>query len=276
MEVTTRAVRPVSPVAGYIGGKRNLARRLVPLLSSIPHRCYAEPFVGMGGIFLRRDQAPPAEVINDWSTDVATLFRILQRHYEAFMGELKYKLTSRAEFHRLMDSDPDTLTDLERAARFLYLQRTSYGGKVAGRTFGVDPGGGARFDVTKLGAVLEAVHERLAGVVIERLPYAEFIRRYDRPDTLFYLDPPYWGCEADYGRGLFDRADFATLADLLAALQGRFVLSINDRPEVRELFSGFAMAAVPTTYTVGGGAGKTVGELVITNHPACLELLAAG
>lgn len=276
MEFTYRAVRPVSPVAGYIGGKRNLARRLIPVLQAVPHRCYAEPFVGMGGIFFRRDQAPPAEVINDWSGDVACLFRILQRHYEALMDELKYKLTSRAEFERLMASVPDTLTDLERAARFLYLQRTGFGGKVKGRVFGVDPSAPARFDVTKLAAVLEAAHERLAGVTIERLPYDAFLRRYDRPETLFYLDPPYWGCEGDYGAGMFTRADFATLAEILAGLKGRFVLSINDRPEVREVFGAFAMAPVATTYTIARGDAKPVGELVITNHPPCLELLPAG
>jgi hypothetical protein len=46
--------------------------------------------------------------------------------------------------------------------------------------------------VTRLAPLLEEVHERLAGVVIERLPYGELIRRYDRPETLFYLYPPYW------------------------------------------------------------------------------------
>lgn len=276
MEFTYRAVRPTVPVAGYIGGKRNLARRLIPVLQAIPHRCYAEPFVGLGGIFLRRELAPPAEVINDLSGDVATLFRVLQRHYEALMGELKYKLTARVEFERLVASDPDTLTDLERAARFLYLQKTGFGGKVKARSFGVDPSGPARFDVTKLGVILESVHERLAGVVIERLPYADFLRRYDRPETLFFLDPPYWDCEGDYGPGLFSRADFATLAEILLGLRGRFVMTLNDRPEVRDTFRAFAMAPVPVTYTISGGGGKSVGELVITNYPACLELLPAG
>ena len=55
--------------------------------------------------------------------------------------------------------------------------------------------------------MLEAVHDRLAPVHIERLPYAELIRRYDRPEALFYLDPPYWGCEDDYGAGVFSRED---------------------------------------------------------------------
>ena len=142
-----RSVHPVKPVAPYIGGKRNLARRLITRIEAVPHVCYAEPFVGMGGVFLRRRQAPKAEVINDYSRDVATLFRVLQRHYVAFVEMIRYQLSTRAEFERLVATDPATLTDLERAARFLYLQRLAFGGKVSGRNFGVTPDRSARFDV---------------------------------------------------------------------------------------------------------------------------------
>ena len=106
-------------------------------------------------------------MINDRDRDVATFFRVLQRHYQAFMDMLKWQLTSRAEFERLRAQDGDTLTDLERAARFLYLQRLSFGGKVAGRSFGVDTTGPARFDTKRLAPLLEAIHERLAGVTME-------------------------------------------------------------------------------------------------------------
>ena len=220
-----------------------------------------------GGIFLRRSWRSQAEVINDISTDVTTLFRVLQRHYVPFMDMLRWQITSRTEFERLRAANPETLTDLERAARFLYLQRTSFGGKVAHRHFGVSPGTPARFDITKLGNLLEAAHERLAGVVIERLPYAELLPRYDRPGTLFYLDPPYWGCEEDYGAGIFAPEDFARLAGLLAALKGPFLLSLNDHPGVRATFAGFTMEEITTTYSIGSRSRSGVGELLITNRP---------
>lgn len=245
-------VDPVRPVAGYIGGKRNLSRRLVQLINATPHDLYAEAFVGMGGVFFRRSRRPRVEVINDISTDVATLFRILQRHYQQFLDTLKWQLASRAEFERLMRVDPATLTDLERSARFLYLQRTAFGGKVTGRNFGTDCNGPARFDLTKLVPMLEAVHDRLTSVHIERLPYAELIRRYDRPGALFYLDPPYWGCEDDYGLGVFATDDFERLRALLDGLKGRFILSLNDRPEVRAIFGGFALEEVRLTYRISG------------------------
>lgn len=258
-----QAVRPVRTLAGYIGGKRALSGRLVDRIEAIPHSCYVEPFVGMGGIFFRRRQRPRAEVINDISTDIANLFRLLQRHYQQLLDVLKWQVTSRAEFERLLAAAPDTLTDLERAARFLYLQRLSFGGKVAGRSFGTGTTGGARFDLTKLVPMLEDAHERLAGVVIERLPYDRLIPRYDRPHTLFYLDPPYWGCTDDYGRGIFSEADFERLSTLLKGLQGRFILSINDVPQIRDLFAWATIEPVELNYRVSGKV-TSARELIIS------------
>ena len=258
-------IEPVSPPAAYIGGKRRLARRITRAIDMIPHQSYGEVFMGMGGIFLRRGRRPRAEFINDWSEDVATFFRILQRHYVAFLDMLRYQLTTRSNFERLIRVDPSTQTDLERAARFLYLQRLAFGGKVAGRSFGVDPSHSGGFDVTKLQPMLEQLHERLAGVTIERLPWSAFIERYDRPEMLFYLDPPYYGCESDYGAGMFGRAEFGQMAQQLRTIEGQFILSINDVPEIRAAFDGFAMAQVDLLYTVGEGAPIEAKELVITN-----------
>jgi DNA adenine methylase len=160
------AVRPVAP---WQGGKRNLAKRICALIDAHDHTTYVEPFVGMGGIFLRRTKAAKAEVINDFSGDIANLFRILQRHYPQFLQTLRFQITTRAEFYRLVETRPDTLTDLERAARFLYLQRTAFGGKVSGRNFGVSKDRPGRFNLTTLEPMLEDLHSRLAGVVIECL-----------------------------------------------------------------------------------------------------------
>lgn len=259
-------MRPVAPVAPYLGGKRNLAKRLVERMETIDHTLYAEAFVGMGGVFLRRRAAPKAEVINDLNREIATFFRVLQRHYVPFVEMLRFQITVRAEFERLIVTRPDTLTDLERAARFLYLQRTAFGGHVSRQSFGVSPGLPGRFDISKLGPMLEDVHCRLAGVVIECLPFHDFIPRYDRIGTLFYLDPPYLGNENDYGKGMFERRDFEALAGLLRGIKGRFILSLNDKPEVREIFAGFDFERVETTYTVAArGQRNRANEVIISN-----------
>ncbi|OSQ45527.1 DNA adenine methylase [Thalassospira sp. MCCC 1A01428] len=265
--MSTQIVAPVLPVAPYLGGKRNLAKRLVVMIDQIDHTTYAEPFVGMGGVFLRRIRQPKAEVINDINRELATFYRILQRHYVPFMEMMKFQITTRAEFERLVKTDPTTLTDLERAARFLYLQRTAFGGKVSGRNFGVSVERPGRFDITKLGPMLDDLHSRLSGVVIECLPYGDFITRYDRAETLFYLDPPYFGGENDYGKNVFERADFERLSELLRGLSGRFILSLNDVPEIRQIFAGFSMQAAEVNYSIARQAEsrRAFGELIISN-----------
>lgn len=262
--VILQPVSPVSPAAPYIGGKRVLSKAIIRRINATDHDGYAEPFVGMGGIFLRRTMQPRMEAINDISGDVANLFRILQRHYPQFMETLRFQITSRREYERLLRTDSTTLTDLERAARFLYLQRLAFGGKVSGRNFGVDKTSGARFNLLKLAPLLEDIHERLAGVVIECLPWRTFIERYDRRGMLFYLDPPYWGNEKDYGADAFGREQFAEMAMALRSLQGTFIMSLNAAPGVFETFSGFSIEEVDCTYSISGrGHSKAVKEVLI-------------
>lgn len=262
-----RPVTPILPVAPYIGGKRKLAKRVIARIDAVEHHGYAEVFVGMGGIFLRRGRRPSVEVINDWSQDIATFFRVLQHHYVAFLDMIRFQISSRANFERLLALEPDSLTDLQRAARFLYVQRLAFGGRVAGRTFGVASSHSGRFDVAKLGPMLEALHERLSGVTIERLRWQDFLARYDRAGMLFYLDPPYHGGEGDYGKGMFAREDFEELAARLAALKGRFIMSINDTPDIRRIFAAFHLEQVETTYSVGGGARvKPARELLVSGR----------
>lgn len=222
----------------------------------------------MGGIFLRRTRRPRAEFINDRGREVYTLFRVLQEHYVAFLDLLRFQITTQANFERLVAVDPETLTDLQRAARFLYLQRLAFGGKISGRNFGLSPDRPARFNLTTLEPDLEALHSRLAGVTVMNLDYAAFIDRLDRPGTLFYLDPPYYGSEGDYGRHLFSRDRFVEMAEQLVRLKGSFLLSLNDHPDVREIFGRFHLTEVRTTYSIG--SKKTLeeasrGEIVIAN-----------
>lgn len=262
-----RRVEPVSPAAHWIGGKKQLSPRICALIEAAPHRVYAEPFVGMAGVFLRRSVAAQVEAINDRDRDVANFFRILQRHYQAFMDMLKWQLTARSEFERLSKQDPATLTDLERAARFLYLQRLSFGGKVSGRSFGIDTFGPARFDITKLGSMLESIHERLAGVTIDCLDWREFIARWDRDETLFYLDPPYYGTETYY-QASFPPGDHRALAAVLRGIKGQFILTMNDCDATRAIYGdpAFALVSVDLTYTAGSarGAGKDAAEIIVT------------
>jgi DNA adenine methylase len=121
-----QSVMPVKPVAPYVGGKSKLSKVIISHIDTIPHKAYCEAFVGMGGIFLRRGSKPKTEVINDYNGEVANLFRVLNQHYTAFLDMLKWQLSTRREYVRLVNTRPDTLTDLQRAARFLYVQRLAF------------------------------------------------------------------------------------------------------------------------------------------------------
>ena len=81
---------------------------------------------------------------------------------------------------------------------------------------------------------------------------------------LFYLDPPYWGSEDYYGKKLFQRADYERLAEQLAGIRGRFILSLNDTPGVRTVFSRYEMTDMRVAYTVRGGSPKRARELIIS------------
>ena len=262
----THAAEPLAP---WLGGKRYLARTIIEHIETIPHRCYAEPFLGMGGVFLRRTQRPKSEVINDVNGEIVNLFRVVREHPDELARQFRWALAAREEFKRLLSTAPETLTDIQRAARFTYLQRLSFGGKpVTGITpghMGFSAQQPARLTPERMRRLIAAAHKRLQGVQVECLDWAAFITRYDRPFTLFYIDPPYWGHERDYGQGLFSREDFTRMAALLSKLKGRFILSLNDRPEVRDLFEGFEMQAVTTRYSVNAKSTRRAKELLIGN-----------
>jgi DNA adenine methylase len=112
---------------------------------------------------------------------------------------------------------------------------------------------------------LSASHLRLAQAYIENLPYGNLISRYDREGTFFYIDPPYWDCENDYGKNIFCKDDFAKLVIQLATIKGKFLLSLNDTPEIRELFKAFIFDEAEVVYSVGKSRNKNK-ELLIRNY----------
>lgn len=131
------------------------------------------------------------------------------------------------------------------------MQRNAFAGKVNGQYFGLSVGHPARFDITKIQPMLEDPHERLAGVTIECLPWQTFVTRYDHSETLFYLDPPYYGCEDYYGAP-FQRAEFEELSTRLQTIKGQFIMSLNAVPEVRDIFSWANVEEAEVRYHVAG------------------------
>lgn len=157
--------------------------------------------------------------------------------------------------------------DIERAVSFLYLQRQTFGGCVVGRTYGVTARNSSRFNLAKLRAGLKLLSRRLEPVQVERLGYADVIRRYDHAEALFYLDPRY-DETAGYGTG-FGRDDYLAMAAQLATNAGNFIMSINNTPFIAEAFAAFEIQGVDTSWSLGmqsTGAPSKETELIIRHR----------
>lgn len=252
-----------NPIVPWIGGKRRLAKRIIPLFPE--HSCYVEPFAGGAALFFLK-QPTEAEVLNDINGELINLYRVVKHHLEEFVRHFRWALCSRQEFLWHQSARVETLTDIQRAARFFYLQKMAFGGRVDGQTFGTSTTSYPKLNLLRIEEDLSQAHLRLARTTIEHLPWATCIEKYDRPHTLFYCDPPYWGTEG-YGVD-FGLDQYRRMADLALSIQGRMVISVNDIPEMREAFSGLTIETADITYTVGGaGRSSKQTELIIRNFP---------
>jgi len=250
-----------NPIIPWIGGKRRLAKRILPLFPA--HDCYVEPFAGGAALYFLKEPSA-TEVINDINGELVNLYRVVKHHLEEFVRQFKWALISRKIYGWLKQTPEETLTDIQRAARFYYLQKMAFGGKVANQTFGTATTAAPRLNLLRIEEELSAAHLRLSRTYIEHLPWDECVKRYDRPHTLFYLDPPYWGTEG-YGVS-FGLDQYALMAELARSIKGKMVVSVNDIPEMRQAFEGLAMERAEINYTVGGGArSKPASELIIRN-----------
>lgn len=256
-----------TPIIPWLGGKRRLADKLIPLFP--PHDCYVEVFAGGAALYFLRPMPAQTEVLNDINGDLVNLYRVVQHHLEEFVRQFKWALSSRQIFKWQQQTDPVTLTDIQRAARFYYLQQHAFGGKVDGQNFGTATTGPA-INLCRIEEQLSAAHLRLSGTYVENLPWQEVMRRYDRSHTFFYCDPPYWQTE---GYGVeFGFEQYQALAKFMRSCSGRVMVSINDHPDIRACFDGLHMESLGIKYAVANrGEASTSRELVIMNwEPAVL------
>jgi DNA adenine methylase len=244
----------------YIGGKNRLAKRIIEIFPK--HTTYVEPFAGGAQVFFHKEPST-VEILSDRDGEIINFFRICQNHYEELLRYFTFVLVSRSWFDLLKKTDPSTLTDIQRAARYLYLLKNAYAGLVLYPVYkrqAVQPPG---FNLERLPELIEKTHKRLARVQIECAPYEDVLEHYDRTGTLFFCDPPYFGKKLY--RYNFTHADFEKLAERLANLKGKFVLTLNDLPEVRDLFRRFHIQGVDLAYSSQPEPGRRYKEVFITN-----------
>ncbi|HHM6745549.1 TPA: DNA adenine methylase, partial [Pseudomonas aeruginosa] len=225
------------------------------------HSCYVEPFAGGAALFFLRPVPAEVEVLNDVNGDLVNLYRVVQHHLEEFVRQFKWALSSRQVFKWLQETRVETLTDIQRAARFYYLQQSAFGGRVDGQSYGTATTQPPGLNLLRIEEALSAAHLRLSNTYIEHLTWQDCMKRYDREHTLFYMDPPYWETE---GYGVpFGFEQYLEMAEMLKRLKGKAIISLNDHPDIRRCFTDYHIEATDIRYTVGGGKGSDAREVLI-------------
>src|SRR5271154_6845463 len=152
----------------YIGGKNRLAKRVISIFPK--HTTYVEPFAGGAQVFFRKEPSK-VEVLNDLDGEMVNFYRVCQLHYEELLRYLRFMLVSR-EWHELLKAtDPAKLTDIQRAARHLYLLKNSYAGLIRSLNYKCHVAQPPGLNPERLPEIIEETSNRLARVQLECLPY---------------------------------------------------------------------------------------------------------
>lgn len=263
------------PAVSWPGGKSRLLKYILPLIPD--HTAYVEPFGGGLAVFLAKEKSK-VEVINDLNGDLVNFYRVVRFHLEPLLTEIEFVLNSREEFNafRLQPG----LTDIQRAARWFFRNKTCFGGTDM-RSFGISAvsGGGASQGsrATRVERI-RGLNARLDGVCIEHLDWQKCVDLYDRPGTLFFLDPPYIEC-SDTTYAAWQPDNVVELKSRLDRLQGKWIVTLNDSPVIRSIFEGCHLIPVERAKGINNRNPKSTRyrELIIvppgqaaecTEHPA--------
>ena len=249
----------MKPPINRMGGKSRLRKEIINMIPG--HICYVEPFFGAGWVFFGKDTSE-VEVINDKDQELINLFRVIKEHPGELERILQYEFVSRDKFDFYKKVEIEYLTDIQRAARYLYIISNSFASR------GVSFGYGAlkkpsqkifEDDFTRL-------RDRLKNTYVENKDAMDILERYDRENTFFFCDPPYY--ETSGYKEKFTKENHIQLRDILRKISGKFLLTINDHEEIRVLYKGFNIKEVQVNYSVSRQkeARKDYGELIITNY----------
>lgn len=250
----------LKPPISRMGGKSKLRKTIIDLLPE--HTCYVELFFGAGWVFFGKEQSK-TEVINDVDKELINLFRMIKYHAPEIERMLEYEFSGRDIFEEYKNYNVTDLTEINRAVRFLYLISQSFASK--GKHYGYGTNSRPSPHIFYKNE-LERIKDRLRNTFVENLSFENIIEKYDRDYTVFFCDPPYFGTEG-YGNE-FGEKEHLLLRDKLKNIKGKFLLTINDHPQVREWYKEFNIKEVQVNYSVSKektARGK-YNELIITNY----------
>lgn len=245
----------------WIGGKKLLRKKILDEFpgSELFDR-YVEVFGGAGWVLFASDKHATVEVYNDINGNLVNLFRCAKYHPEAIQKELEFTLMSREQFFIAKDQvESKGMTDIQKAARFYILIKESFGSDL--KSFGIRPK-----NMENAIKYILTISKRLNSVIIENQDFDRILKTYDKNETLFYLDPPYYETEKYYP-DRFMPEDHVRLQKALSRLKGKFILSYNECDYIRELYKGYNIISVDRQNNLCKGSEKPrYKELIIKNY----------
>lgn len=280
----------VSPLH-WVGGKFLAAPRIAAAFPpASAYGTYVEVFGGAAHVLFCKSPGKHVEIFNDRNGDLVNFWMTARDHPQELQGRVDSLPYSRRLFenYRASLEQNEPMDTIERAARWFYVHRSTFGGSPdhrKGWAYNIDPSGGHSLgqahSFRSATALLSVVATRLRDVQIECQDFAQIIQVYERPRTLFYVDPPYMGCKDYYevdGMPPFTEEQHRQLAALLNATPALVALSYYEHPLVDELYPPARWRRM--TWTQAKAVEKTRKarqygrEMLLMNYPETQSLWA--
>jgi len=267
----------------WAGGKGQLLAQFVPLFPN-QFNSYLEPFVGSGAVFFYIiQQFNPSEVmISDLNEELIDAYQLVRDEVDKLIVELKQHqqahLTQGKQYYlTIRAKNPAELSPLERAARFIYLNKTGFNGLYrvnAKGEFNVPMGCYKKPDIVQADKLRQVAH-LLKNVRIERKSFETVVDVAKQGDFI-YFDPPYYPLEKGknftaYAKDAFLADEQQKLAQVFKQLdkQGcRLMLSNSNTQFIKDLYVDYHIHQVQATRMIncdGNNRGK-INEVVVTNY----------
>lgn len=216
------------------------------------------------------------EIFNDYDGNLIHFWKTVQTKPKELIKTLDYSLMSREVFDEYKQKylTGNYTDDIERAHIYLYLNWYGFAGdmKRLAFTYSVH----TRPNAQELADRINTVYERIKGVVIEHQDYADIMKGYDHDNSFFFIDPPYYKCNAKYAVGDFAPEDYERLANCCKGISGKFLLTISDHSFIREVFKDFNINTYDVIYSMARHNAVSTKELIVTNYDLPEEHAQAG
>lgn len=250
----------LKPPISRMGGKSKLRKEIIERIPD--HVCYIEVFFGAGWVYFGKNPSN-TEVINDINGELVNLFRMTKYHSEEIQRLLDYEISARDQFEYYKNIDLNSQTEIQRAIIFLYKSSQSFA--AMGAHYGYKTKGKPNSALNNK-EILNTIKHRLSNTFVENQSFEELIKKYDRKHSFFFCDPPYY--ETKGYESFFGKEEHIKLRDMLSNIEGKFLVTINDHPEVRKWYSEFNIEETKVQYSVARkeDARGEYGELIITNY----------